>query len=146
MLDGDWSSDVCSSDLQVEYPWLYSYWIDPGRFPFLIFSGEDLAGFALVNSHTVLLQGARSVAEFYVVPRFRRQRIGKVAAFALFKKFPGRWEVRQLYENLVAQRFWRRVLSEYTGGRFDEIMLDDERWHGPVQCFDSSYSSLNAPS
>jgi uncharacterized glyoxalase superfamily protein PhnB len=25
----------------------------------------------------------------------------------------------------------------YTNGRFDEVMIDDERWRGPVQRFDS---------
>ena len=56
----------------------------------------------------------------------------------LFDRFPGRWEVRQKAENSRAIAFWRRVIDRYTGGRFEEEVLADERWHGPVQRFDNS--------
>ncbi|AKU95113.1 hypothetical protein AKJ09_01777 [Labilithrix luteola] len=32
-------------------------------------------------------------------------------------------------------RYHGRVIDRYTGGRFDEEALDDERWRGPVQRF-----------
>jgi hypothetical protein len=46
--------------------------------------------------------------------------------------------VREKAENLAAIEFWRRVIGRYTGGCFGEELLDDERWRGPRQRFDSS--------
>ena len=45
--------------------------------------------------------------------------------------------MRQKDENARAIAFWRRVIDRYTGGRFEEDAIDDERWRGPVQRFDN---------
>jgi hypothetical protein len=50
--------------------------------------------------------------------------------------------VREKTENLAATAFWRRVIGRYTGGRFEEVVLDDERWRGPVQRLDSSAATV----
>lgn len=34
--------------------------------------------------------------------------------------------------------FWRRVVADYTGGRYNEVVLDDGRWNGPVRWFDNT--------
>jgi predicted acetyltransferase len=60
-------------------------------------------------------------------------------ARAIFDRFPGRWEVRVMAENLPAQAFWRATVSRYTGGRVEERMWDDDRWCGLVQFFDSRH-------
>ncbi len=70
--------------------------------------------------------------------RYRRQGVGKRVAFAVFDRFPGRWEVRQIQANLPGQRFWKDVIAEYTRNRFEETVLDNEAWRGPVQSFDSA--------
>jgi hypothetical protein len=44
--------------------------------------------------------------------------------------------VRQKKQNQAATAFWRRVIGRYA--RFDEELLDDERWRGPVQRFDTT--------
>lgn len=59
------------------------------------------------------------------------------AATRLFDAFRGPWEVRQLFRNTAATAFWRAVIGAYTGGGFGEVVVDDERWRGPVQAFDS---------
>ena len=43
--------------------------------------------------------------------------------------------------NQAALAFWRRVIGAYTGGRFVEHELHDERWHGTLQCFDNGLSA-----
>jgi hypothetical protein len=43
--------------------------------------------------------------------------------------------------NLPARSFWLRTISEYTGGRFVEHELHDERWDGYLQCFDTSLAA-----
>ena len=44
-------------------------------------------------------------------------------------------EIRQRHDNGVASAFWRRVVSEFTGGNFREVILSDDTWNGPVQFF-----------
>ncbi len=123
-----------------EYKYIDFYWTDASRHPFLIVVDDQIAGFALVNTHTYLCNEgeARTIAEFFIVEKYRGKGIGKAAAFSLFDRFPGKWEIRQTSANVAGQRFWRRVIGEYTAGNFTETMLDDARWRGPVQCFDNS--------
>lgn len=118
---------------------LESYWTEPDRSPFLIYVDGKLAGFVLVNSYTCLQKnsGGKSIAEFFIMRRYRRTGVGTSAAFRVFDSFRSRWEVRQLQTNTAAQRFWRRVISEYTRGRFRETILDNETWRGPIQSFDN---------
>ncbi len=116
------------------------YWTDADRSPFFIYVDDQLAGFVLVNAYTVLDEnkGGKSIAEFFVMGRYRRQGVGKQAAFYLFDMFRGKWEVRQIKKNEAGQMFWRNIIGEYTGGRFNETVLDKESWRGPIQSFDSS--------
>ena len=131
------SGDVSQEGLY-EYRYLDSYWTEIDRFPFLIFVNHKIAGFILVNSHTCIYQKgeAKSIAEFFVMRKYRRRRIGKRVAFYIFRKFPGKWEVQQTMRNKTAQLFWRSVIGEYTGGNFTETVMDSENWHGPIQSFD----------
>jgi len=116
------------------------YWAEADRSPFLIYIDDRLAGFAMVNAYTVLDEnkGARSIAEFFVMGRYRRKGVGKRVAFDIFDRFRGKWEVREIQDNDAGQKFWRSVIGEYTGGLFTEKVLDEESWRGPIQSFDSS--------
>ena len=133
------ASDVHQQDVGPAglYGYLYldHYWTDEGRYPFLIRADGRWAGFALVNEHAVVFPGARSVSEFFVIKKFRRLGVGRRVACQIFDRFPGAWEVRQLAANAPARDFWRAVVGDYTGGRFREYYLDDERWHGWAQVF-----------
>jgi predicted acetyltransferase len=133
-------SDV-NQDGLFEYKYLGLYWTEPGRFPFLIYIEDNIAGFVLVKSHTCLQKKRESkeIGEFFVMRKYRRQGIGKMVAFYIFDKFSGKWEVRQMNTNIAAQRFWRSVIGEYTEGNFTETILNNELWHGPVQTFDNSH-------
>lgn len=110
-----------------------------GRDAFLVRVDGKLAGFALIVGKSRLTgeEGVHDVAEFFVLERYRRAGVGETAARWLFDRYPGRWEVRQKEENARAIAFWRRVVDRYTSGRFDEEALDDERWRGRVQRFDT---------
>jgi predicted acetyltransferase len=121
-------------------PPLDAYFSDPRRHPFLLRVDGKLAGFALVQQRS-RLSGDESVCDmdqFFVLRRYRRHGVGERAAVWLFDRFRAPWEVREKAENLAGIAFWRRVIGRFTDGRFDEIILDDERWRGPVQRFDSS--------
>ena len=116
------------------YNYLDQYWVEPGRFPFLIRVSDRLAGFALVRT---LSPETRSLAEFFILRKFRRQHIGQTAAQRVFDQFPGQWQVAQEAVNLPAQAFWRRTIAAYTQGNFREVWREDAAWHGPVQHFRS---------
>ncbi len=119
---------------------LSAYWEEPTRTAFLVRADGQLAGFVLVNRYTFRWpEGeASSIAEFFVMRRWRRQRVGQRAAVAVFDAFPGKWEVAQEGPNTAAQAFWRKTIGEYTKGVFEETVYDDDRWRGPAQHFDNS--------
>jgi predicted acetyltransferase len=113
---------------------------------FLIRVDAKLAGFTIVAEKSFLSGDpqVRDIAEFFVLRRYRKQGVGASAALQVFSMFPGRWEVRQLDENVAAQSFWRKVIARYTKGNFQEYHQQDDRWHGVVQCFHSRDSSCTS--
>jgi predicted acetyltransferase len=112
---------------------------EPLREAFFARVDGKLAGFAIVAHASRSSGDARvhDMAEFFVLRKYRRRGVGARVATALFDRFSGPWEVRQRHQNLAATAFWRRVIGDYTGGRFEDLVLDDERWRGPAQRFDS---------
>ncbi len=115
---------------------LEGYWTDDRRHAFLVRVDGKLAGFALVQRGSELGDaGTHEMAEFFVLRKYRRQGIGERVARGLFDRLPGPWVVRELAGNEDGQGFWRAVVGRYTGHRFEDIEVNDERWSGRVQCF-----------
>lgn len=103
------------------YRYLDHYWTEPDRHPFMIRVGGKLAGFVLVRTRRRGDGVAESsIAEFFVMRKYRRRGVGRIAARRVFAMFPGRWAVMQLSDNTAAQGFWRNVIADYTGGEFTE--------------------------
>lgn len=94
---------------------------------YLAYEGDIPIGLAVLGTH----QGISDIAEFYIVPSFRRQSFGKRFAFELFDMRPGAWQVRQIQGADKARNFWRVVINEYTGGEYAETVENDPYW-GPV--------------
>jgi predicted acetyltransferase len=116
------------------YPYLDHYWTEPGRYPFLIRVSGRLAGFVLVRRlDSSGAHGTHSIAEFFILRKYRRQGIGQAVAQRIFGMFSGTWRVHQEAANLPAQAFWRTVISRYTGGKFREAQ--EAAWNGPIQEF-----------
>jgi predicted acetyltransferase len=124
------------------YKYLDHYWTEAGRHPFVINIDEKIAGFVLVRSYysSDLKDYVNSIAEFFVMKKYRKRGIGKEAAFRMFTLFPGIWEVAEVEENRPAQGFWRKIIHAYTQGNFEEIQKDD--WYGPIQRFSSINHTL----
>jgi predicted acetyltransferase len=120
------------------YARLDHYWTEEGRWPFLARVAGKLAGFALVNTHHCLPGSEYSMAEFFVLKRYRRQGIGQKFAVQVFGQRRGVWEVRQLPGNTDALVFWRCVIGEYTGGAFREMADGYGEWQGCVQQFSNA--------
>jgi predicted acetyltransferase len=117
------------------YRWLDHYWTESDRYPFIVRADGKLAGFVLVRTLEESKTGIRSIAEFFILRRYRRQGMGRQVAHRIFDLFPGQWSVAQVDANQRAQVFWRKVISEYTQGNFQEIWSNNEEWKGPVQTF-----------
>ena len=109
------------------------YWIEEERHPFKILKRGRPAGFALVRQ---LEDGSYSMAEFFILRSHRKTGLGRKAATKLFDFFAGTWHVAQDESNEPAQKFWRSVINEYTGGEFSETWSDTQP-RGPRQTFAS---------
>jgi predicted acetyltransferase len=117
---------------------LHLYWNEPERYPFLIQVDGKHAGFVLARrmhfeNEAVSSSPTHSIAEFFIMRKYRHQKVGQQAAWFIFDRFPGRWLVEEIPENLPAQAFWRKIIGEYTGGNYQEVTLPG--WDGPTQEF-----------
>ncbi|MBD1874622.1 GNAT family N-acetyltransferase [Nodosilinea sp. FACHB-131] len=120
------------------YLYLDYYWVEADRHPFLVRVDSKLAGFVLVNQYTYLPGSQYSVAEFFILRKYRKYGIGRQVAFHIFDLFCGCWEIHQVHTNSVAQQFWRSVIRAYTENNYAETVMEDTDWTGIVQCFDNT--------
>ncbi len=97
------------------YKYLPLYWQESNRHPFLIKANGNLAGFVLVRKGSEISgdENVWDVAEFFIVRRYRRHRIGTRAAHEVWRKLPGLWEVRVTEKNTAAQAFWSRAIASF---------------------------------
>lgn len=114
---------------------LGGYWAKPGHHAFLVRVDGELAGLVLVKPGSITGRnpGGRIVDEFFVMRKYRRRGVGREVARRVLDTFPGRWELNQTANNVVAQAFWRGVLGEYTAGRFEEVTVNGR----PTQIFET---------
>ena len=129
------------------YSYLDRYWVEENRYPYLFLFRESLAGFALVNEVNWLPEndGAHSIAEFFVLKKYRRRGIGTAAAQYVINRFSGKWEIRILGENRSAIQFWRELINNLTSGQFVERISDPPVWRGPVFSFKSDTVESSFP-
>ena len=88
-------------------------------FPFLVRVDGHPAGFALVK-RIAEAPAIFDMGEFFIGRQHRRRGIGQRVATSLFDRFTGDWEVREMPTNIPAQKFWRRIIADYSGGAFTE--------------------------
>lgn len=140
-------SEFDGSDLdehgQFGYGDLDYFWFEPTHAAFLVTVDNRLAGFVLVDNEVALDNSERSITEFFIMRKYRRQGVGQQVATAVFNQFPAKWEVRVIAENVPAQKFWRQVIAAYTDDQFKEIVLNNDDWQGPVFCFDNGRIAAN---
>jgi len=112
--------DVEEDGLFKEYPNLGDFWTETGdKVAYIVKKGEKYVGFVLVKT----MDSQRnhfSIAEFFIMKKYRREGIGKAVAQELFSLYEGQWEVHQRENNKPAQKFWRKIIDEYTKGQFSE--------------------------
>ena len=95
----------------------------------LVRVGGTPAGFALIAERPFPFMSTQAevrLAEFFVARPFRGRGVGRAGATAAFDSFHGRWQVNVIAANEPAIAFWRRVVSDYTDGRFQETVDSDD--------------------
>ena len=105
---------------EFEYKYFDAYFTDDDRYAYFIKEKETnkLLGFSLVNEHVQKFENGHSIAEYLVIPKYRRNKIGKNVAFEIFNRFPGNWEVSPSYNSEKAYLFWKHVIEEYTKNNY----------------------------
>ena len=114
------------------YPYLDLYWLEPTRFPFFVQIEGKYAGFILIRHGCYNFKTQKeddnllSIAEFFVMRKYRRQGVGVWAAKSMFDQFAGAWQVNAQKNNLPAQAFWKVMIDNYTNSHYDQFNVDEE--------------------
>lgn len=106
-----------------EYNYLHldHYWTEKDRYPYLLFHRKEIMGFALVRKEENLY----SMAEFFILPKFRGHGFGQKCALHVIQKHIGGWRIEFLNRNEIGGRFWRKAIKTIVGGSIEEGKADD---------------------
>lgn len=101
------------------YKYLDHYWTEKERYAYFIKVDGKLAGFAMINAYADTDEHVdHGIAEFCVMPKYRRMGVGKIALFQIFDRIHGKWHLKMHPNNTGAKNFWINAISEYTKGNY----------------------------
>lgn len=119
MYDGSqYIDNDINMDCIFDYKWFDNYFTDSDRNAYFIKKDDKYLGMVMVNENLKFQQNGKSIAEFLIMPKYRRHHIGKKVAYGIFDKFKGNWEVQPMENNPIAYSFWKNVINEYTNGNY----------------------------
>lgn len=130
-------------DADGEYPFIdVRRYLTEGHRAYLARVNGKLGGFVLVRDRPEQRdRPGRYLAEFFVMRPYRRLGVGRTLAFQTFDTYRGYWELAVVSPNTPAQAFWRKVVGQYTRGRFEEFTTQDNEAGSTItiiwQAFDS---------
>lgn len=116
--------DVMRNGSFEKYKEAETYWQERNKSIYLVEKENQYAGFVLVKTIAEKNKQYFSIAEFFILKKYRKKGLGKQVAFQVFDLYKGSWQVFQLNQNVPAQIFWHKVVSEYTGGSFKGYFKD----------------------
>ena len=100
--------------------------LEEGVKGFLLMVDDVPAGLAAIASKG---QSQHEMCEFYIVPSYRHNHLGRDFAHGLWRLLPGEWEVKQIAGAEYATTFWRRTISEFdTMNGYAEDQYQDPYW------------------
>jgi predicted acetyltransferase len=113
------------TDGRYAYDFLDRFW----RFPYLIMSGDEIAGFALVIDDCPLTgkNPCWFMAEFVVLRPYRKAGTGTAALRLALAAHPGQWHIATPHANQAAKAFWGRALDPQTPD-IRNIHFDGDDW------------------
>lgn len=102
------------------YEWLDCYFTEENRYPYFIMSDGRLAGFALVSDYPEVPKEPTDfcLSEFFIMYKYRRQGIGREAAYRIFDAHHGKWQLKRHPHNTASVYFWDSAVGKYTNGNF----------------------------
>jgi predicted acetyltransferase len=129
----EFSEVELGADGRFGYKSLPLYWIERDRHPFLVRIDGKLAGFVLVKRGSEVSGDGNiwDMAEFFIARGYRRRGIGMKVAHEVWRRFPGRWEVRVMESNTKAKEFWEFAIASFIGEANRSIRVEkgEKRWH-----------------
>ena len=113
------------------YEYLPLYWIEPTRFPYLIYVNKKIAGFILVQKGSPISNDSAiwDMSEFFIMKKYKRHGIGTAAALKIWQQFKGPWQVRVWMNNPIACSFWLHAIQKFTSDPIKtKVNLKEENW------------------
>ena len=109
------------------------YWSDDSRLPFLARLQGKLVGFALVTRNSEPFGDGQvwDMAEFFVLRRYRHRGIGTELATEVWRRCPGRWQIRVMEKNTPARSFWESSIAKFTDApaHSSKFLVDGVPWY-----------------
>lgn len=121
MTEFEFKANALNKSGEYDYQYLDHYWTEKGRYPYLFFSGKEIAGFALVRR----IEKQYSMGEFFILRKFRRRGLGLRSATEILKKHGGDWITHFLKTNEIAERFWEKVALNLSSGSIERGELSN---------------------
>ena len=92
------------------YKWFDAYWQEPDRFPFFMIIDGEIAGLSMIRAVGEI---GYEVAEFYVLPAYRKNGNALWFAQEVLQMFEGQIELGTRLENKRAIKFWTKFVQNY---------------------------------
>ena len=108
----DDSPDYKDEDDIYHYPYLDDYWLEDTRYPYLLFRDNKIAGFALVSYYDSYWR----MAEIFVLPEFRQNRVAFDCSSEIFREHPGIWKISFNKRNFPSQSLWQKLADNLSKG------------------------------
>jgi predicted acetyltransferase len=106
------------------YPYLDDHWRESVRHPYLLLCDNEIAGFALVRKAEEHPEKHWEIAEFYVLPEFRRHGLATSCAIDIFKKHQGKWRIEFNKNNHASRVLWQKVAARVSSGCISFVELN----------------------
>lgn len=103
------------------YNWFDCYWVDKDRFPLFLIIGDKIAGLAMIRELDNMLY---DIAEFYIVPEYRKDGNAIWFATEITNLFEGEFVFSTRFTNIRAIKFWGKFANLFQSNSF----YDDEHW------------------
>ncbi len=108
---------------------LARWYADSSAHLLLVLKSGVPAGFAMVARGGPAFgrpQVDYRMAEFFISRPQRRLGVGRLAVPLILDRFAGSWEITEYLRNPGAVNFWRKVVAQYTRGRYEERVANGE--------------------
>jgi predicted acetyltransferase len=125
--------------------YIKNYFSKEKHYPYFIMVDKKIAGFILIDDEfDYNTNSDYAISEFFVMYKYRRNGIGKIAATEIIKKLPGKWEIKMHPNNNISIKFWNDVVENITNGKYEYVESCEKAKYsdgelGTIICFEYKY-------